>query len=88
MLSSFAYNQIILNIKSAASRAAVQVIEVNPAYTSTIGAINYAQKHGISVHQGAAFAIARRGSGCRELPAGETACLPTPKGDSPHLCPT
>jgi IS605 OrfB family transposase len=65
MLSSFAYNQIILNIKSATSRAGVQVMEVNPAYTSSIGAINYSQKQGISLHQGAAFVNIRPNTSAR-----------------------
>jgi IS605 OrfB family transposase len=81
MLSSFAYKSIIRHIKSAAYRAGVQVIEVNPAFTSVIGAVNFAESRGMSVHQGAAFAIARRGSGCRELPSRVVACVPTPKGD-------
>lgn len=57
MLSSFAYHRIIQHLKAAAFRAGVHVIEVNPAYTSTIGAVNYAAQLGISVHQGAAIAI-------------------------------
>jgi IS605 OrfB family transposase len=61
MLSSFAYNKIINTIKAAAFRAGVEVIEVNPAYTSVIGAVNYAQQYGISIHLAAAIAIARRG---------------------------
>jgi transposase len=62
-LSSFAYNQVIQYLKAAAFRAGVQIIQVNPAYTSTIGAVNYAARFGISIHQGAAIAIARRGLG-------------------------
>lgn len=61
ILSSFAYKQVAKSIKAAACRAGVEVIKVNPAYTSVIGAVNHAQRNGISVHQGAALAIARRG---------------------------
>jgi hypothetical protein len=43
--------------KAAAFRGGSGVIEVNPAYTSTIGAVNYAARYGISIHQGAAIAI-------------------------------
>jgi hypothetical protein len=39
----------------------VKVVKVNPAYTSAIGAVNYARSKGISTHPGAAYAIARRG---------------------------
>jgi len=81
MLSSFACNQIVKHIHVAAYRAGIEVVEVNPAYTSTIGTINFAAKYGISVHQGAALAIARRGAGFRECPTTKFAVLATPKGD-------
>ncbi|EQD76948.1 transposase, IS605 OrfB family, partial [mine drainage metagenome] len=55
MLSSFTYHQIIARLKAACFRAGVEVIAVNPAYTSVIGAVNQAQRYGISVHQGAAW---------------------------------
>ena len=57
MLSSFSCNKVASFMKAAAFRAGVEVIEVNPAYTSVIGAVNHAQRNGISVHQGAAFVI-------------------------------
>ena len=68
MLSSFACNKIIQNIKTRAYASGIEVIEVNPAYTSTIGAVNYAVRYGISTHQAAALAIARRGLGLSEKP--------------------
>jgi IS605 OrfB family transposase len=80
MLSSFAYRQIVQYLKAAAFRAGVEVIEVNPAYTSTIGAVNYAARFGISIHQGAAIAIARRGLDLSERPAVRVAQLPTRGG--------
>ncbi|MBK7000020.1 MAG: IS200/IS605 family accessory protein TnpB-related protein [Rhodoferax sp.] len=43
LLSSFACNRVASSIKAAAFRAGIEVIEVNPAYTSVIGAVNYAQ---------------------------------------------
>src|ERR1700756_5778122 len=58
MLSSFAYQQTLRYLKAAGFRAGVEVIPVNSAYTSTIGAVNYAARLGISIHQGAAIAIA------------------------------
>ena len=66
MLSSFSCNKIVQNIKSRAFKFGIKVIEVNPAYTSTIGAVNYAQRYGISTHQAAAIVIARRGLGLSE----------------------
>jgi IS605 OrfB family transposase len=80
MLSSFAYNQAIQYLKAAAFRAGVQIIQVNPAYTSTIGAVNYTARFGISIHQGAAIAIARRGLRLSERPAVRVAQVPTRQG--------
>jgi len=76
MLSSLAYNRIIQAIKARAYIKGIEVIEVNPAYTSTIGQINFAKRFGISVHQGAALAIARRGLGFNEKPAAAEIILP------------
>ena len=77
MLSSFACKKVISSIKAAAFRRGVQVIEVNPAYTSVIGAVNHAQRNGISVHMGAAVAIARRGLGLCEKAAVPVGLVPT-----------
>ena len=68
-LSSFAYSSVGDMLRAACFRAGVETIEVNSAYTSVIGAINHAQRFGISVHQGAAVTIARRGLCFREQPA-------------------
>ena len=80
MLSSFAYHQTMQYLKAAAFRAGVEVMQVNPAYTSTLGTVNYAVRCGISIHQGAAIAIARRGLGLSERPAARVARLPTRQG--------
>ena len=80
MLSSFAYRQAIQCLRAAAFRAGVEVLEVNPAYTSTIGAVNHAARFGISIHQGAAIAIARRSLGLSERPAVRVARVPTRRG--------
>jgi IS605 OrfB family transposase len=80
MISSFACNQVASLIRASAFRAGVEVIEINPAYTSVIGAVNHAQSKGISVHQGAAYAIARRGLGLSEHPTVREAIVPTRNG--------
>lgn len=80
LLSSFACRQFAAHLKAACFRAGVEVIEVNPAYTSVIGAINHAQRHGISVHMGAALAIARRGLGFSERPPKRPAIVPVRNG--------
>ena len=46
--------------------AGVRVRRVNPAYTSRIGAVNFAGRYGMSRHEAAAVAIARRGQGASE----------------------
>ena len=80
MLSSFACNKVASGIKSASFRAGIEVVEVNPAYTSVIGAVNHAQSKGISVHLGAAYAIARRGLDLSERPTLREAVVPTRNG--------
>lgn len=80
MLSSFPYGAMVASLIGACFRAGVEVIEINPAYTSVIGAVNHAQTKGISVHQSAAMAIARRGLGLSERPTTRTAVSPTRNG--------
>lgn len=80
MISSFAYSRIGAGLKAACYRHGVEVIEINPAYTSVIGAVNHARVRGISVHQGAAYAIARRGLGLSEKPIQRTAIVPVRNG--------
>ena len=60
MLSSFSYSSIIGNIKSRAYRFAIKVEEVNPAFTSVIGRVKFASRYGLTIHEAAALAIARR----------------------------
>ncbi|WP_298236537.1 transposase [uncultured Azohydromonas sp.] len=80
LLSSFVFSRMTSALKAASLRAGVEVIEVNPAFTSIIGAVNHAQRRGISVHQGAACAVARRGLGLREAPAVREAIVPLRNG--------
>lgn len=68
LLSSFAYRQVDAAICSRAAKHGVAVHHVNPAYTSLLGRVNYAKRYGLTVHQGAAIAIARRKMQLRETP--------------------
>lgn len=79
MLSAFAHAKIIAAISSACSARGIPVLEVNPAWTSVMSKNHFSKARNISVHQGAAWAIARRGLGCVEKkewikpkPAGRT----------------
>ncbi|WP_026195578.1 hypothetical protein [Verrucomicrobium sp. 3C] len=78
--SSFVYAKAIAMLKAASFRAGVEGIVVDPAYTSMIGAVNHARRHGIGSHQGAAYAVARRGLGLSERPSVREAVVPTRNG--------
>mgnify|MGYP006342526681 FL=1 len=65
-LSSFSYAKIKTLIKARARDAGIEVLEVNPAYTSVIGKAKYSKRLGISVHRAAAYVIARRGMNKKE----------------------
>jgi IS605 OrfB family transposase len=66
MLSSLAYAAIQTTLRRRAARAGVELVAVNPAYTSVIGRVNYARRYGLSAHCAAAVAIARRAAGLSE----------------------
>ncbi len=76
-LSMFAYRKFISAIESRAAKRGVAVFHVNPAYTSQIGKMKYMKRLGISIHQSAAYTIARRGMGFKEkLPPMMSSRLP------------
>ena len=68
MLSSFAYSSFDAALSSAAARAGIHHRRVNPAYTSIIGRVTFARRYGLSTHQSAALAIARRAMQLGEQP--------------------
>ncbi len=68
MLSSFAYSKIIGLIKNRCFDKGIELVEVNPAYTSIIGSIKYQKRYKLTSHQSASFVIARRGFGLQEKP--------------------
>ncbi len=73
---NFSYRSLIEKIKVLAKRKGIQVIEVNPAYTSVIGMLKYAPQYMISKDIAAAYVIARRGLGLKEqIPEGYMAIL-------------
>ena len=76
MLSSFGYGRMKAYLLSRGYRQGVEVYQVNPAYSSVIGRVKFMERYGLSVHQAAALAIARRLLGCREgIPRPRTAPL-------------
>ncbi len=72
----FAYRSLLQKIHSLARKRGVEVIEVNPKYTSTIGMIKYAPQLHLSKDVAAAFVVGRRALGFEEkLPKGYEALL-------------
>ena len=77
MLSALAYCQIQTVIRARAFDAGIEVFEVNPAYTSVIGAYKFKDRYGISRHNAAALVIGRRSLGFGEtLPSQLHGTLP------------
>lgn len=66
LLSSFAYNKFFEILSSRCALEDLDVISVNPAWSSVLGQANYAGVCGVSVDQGAAAVLARRALGLRE----------------------
>jgi IS605 OrfB family transposase len=72
----FAYRSLLDKIHSLARKRGVEVIEVNPKDTSTIGMIKYAPQLHLSKDVAAAYVIGRRALGFEEkLPKGYEALL-------------
>ena len=66
MLSSFSYGKVKAYFLSRGCRDGVEVHQVNPAFSSVIGRVKFMERYGLSVHQAAALALARRLLGCSE----------------------
>jgi hypothetical protein len=66
-LSSFAYSKFAAILVAHAKLKGVVVVFVEPAYTSVIGAAVHAVPEGLTVHDGAAMAIARRAMALEEV---------------------
>ena len=66
MLSSFSYGKVKACFLSRGYRQGVEVQQVNPACSSVIGRVKFMERYGLSVHQAAALALARRLLGCSE----------------------
>ncbi len=74
-----AYASLLRKVHSLARKRGVQVVEVNPQDTSTIGMLKYAPQLSLSKDVAAAFVIGRRALGFAEkLPKGYEALLRDP----------
>jgi len=65
-LHKWAYRSVLEKIEVYARRLGVQLIKVNPAYTSIIGKLKYSPMLGIDKDVAGAYVIARRGLGFEE----------------------
>ena len=82
MLSSFSYGKIKAFLLSRGYRQGVEVHQVNPAFSSVIGRVKFMERYGLSVHQAAALALARRLLGCSERIPRRRVC---PVGNGVHV---
>ena len=67
MLSGFAYSTYQSMLQSKCEMAGIELISVNPAYTSQIGHHKFMKKYGISSHESAALVIGRRCLGFKRV---------------------
>jgi len=65
-LQKWVYKGVLQKIETVAKRNGIQVIKVNPAYTSIIGKLKYAPLYNIDKDTAGAYVIARRGLGFKE----------------------
>ena len=85
MLSQFAYSKFAELVHSKANLAAIQVISVNPAYSSLIGMVKFMSLYGLNSGTAAALVLARRGLRFSErLPRGCNA-LVSPVDGTKHV---
>jgi len=63
---NFSYRTMIDKIKVEALRNGIEVIEVNPSYTSVIGMLKYSPQYMLTKDISASYVIARRGLGKKE----------------------
>ena len=66
MLHSLAYSLYIKLITNITFRNKVNIIKVNPAWTSWIAKHKFCERMKLNIHTGASFVIARRGLGIKD----------------------
>ena len=62
-LHQFVYKSLLEKIETLARRAGIEIIKVNPAYTSVIGEFKYSPQYLIDKDIAASYVIGRRGLG-------------------------
>jgi IS605 OrfB family transposase len=82
MLSNLSTGLFRTSLESRCRRFGVELIKVNPAFTSVIGMIKFMSKYGLNSGTSAAMAIARRAMNLSEkMPK----CLATPEDEARHI---
>jgi IS605 OrfB family transposase len=61
MLSGWAYSEFVKLLNSIVSNRGIELLTVNPAYSSMIGLVKYLRMYGLASDEAAAIVIARRG---------------------------
>jgi IS605 OrfB family transposase len=65
-LQKWSYKRLLNKIEVLAKRNGIELIKVNPAYTSVIGKLKYSPQYNIDKDIAGAYVIARRGLGYKE----------------------
>jgi IS605 OrfB family transposase len=65
-LQKWSYKRLLNKIEILAKRNGIEIIKVNPAYTSVIGKLKYAPQYNIDKDIAGAYVISRRGLGYKE----------------------
>jgi IS605 OrfB family transposase len=73
MLSNFAYSKFLQLLKARCFKLGIELIEVNPAYSSLIGLIKFMSMYGMNSATAAALVLARRAMFLSERPPARTA---------------
>ena len=77
MLSNFAYSKFLQLLSSRCFKLGLQLIEVNPAFSSVIGLVKFMSMYGLNSATAAAFVLARRAMRLSERIPANTAYLGT-----------
>ena len=85
MLSQFTYSKFADLVHSKARLSAIQVVEINPAYSSLIGMIKFMSLYGLNSGTAAALVLARRSLRLSERLPRACNALISPVDDNKHV---
>ena len=85
MLSQFAYSKLADLVHSKARLSAIQVVEINPAYSSLIGITKFMSLYGLNSGTAAALVLARRSLRLSERLPRACNALISPVDDNKHV---